>query len=267
MLDFDNIDDWDSKLTAKLRPHLSNSVKKKLMEAAQEYEYIEDALDMLFDLTDRDAIIDTLVSWLQSRNIVGYHGSRLTDAEVNSIQVNGLIPLEPETRRDRLIGAFSSNLRWPEVAHKLDATIQAYGQGNRAGQRVGQVHLTLSRAGLTQGFNHYLVYGSEFDQHVAQELLGREGVVHLASYGKPRVFKVVVPGALALDAANRYFTIDDFRERGEIPNLASEFLKSWVYRLVYPSFQSQTLKVDCGMVFRQTIPATWIAGFDTLNET
>lgn len=267
MLDFDNIDDWAPKLTAELRPHVSNSVELKLMEAAPEFEYIEDVRDMLFDLTDRDAIIDTMVSWLRSRNIAGYHGSRLTDAEVNSIQVNGLIPLEPETRRDRLIGALSSNLRWPEVAHQLDATIQVHRQGSRAGSREGQVHLTLSRAGLTQGFNHYLIYGSEFDQHVARELLGTEGMKLLASYGEPRVFKVEVPGALALDAANRYFTVDDFRDIGEIPNLAREFLKSWVYRLVYPSFQSHTLKVDCGMVFRKTIPAVWIKGFDTLNET
>jgi len=266
MLDFDNIDNWAPKLTAALRPHVPNSVEQKLVESEQEYEYNEDAQDMLFELTDRDAVIDTIVAWLRSRKIAGYHGSRLTDAEVYSIQVNGLIPLEPETRRDRFTRALSPHPRWPDVAPQLDAVIQAYGQGSISGNREGQVHLTLSRAGLTQGFNHYLIYGSEFDQHVAQELLGTEGMELLAIYGEPRVFKVAVPGDLALDAANRHFTVDDFRDRGEIPNLVSEFLKSWVCRLVDPSFQSQTLKVDCGMVFRQTIPATLITGFDTLSE-
>jgi hypothetical protein len=265
-LDFDNIEDWAPKLTAALRPHVSNYIEQKLLEAAPEYEYIEDTQDMLFHLTDRDAVIDAVVAWLRSSKIAGYHGSRLTDSEVHSIQVNGLIPLEPETRRDRLTRALSPNSRWPKVAPQLDAAIQAYGQGSRAGRREGQVHLTLSRAGLTQGFNHYLTYGSEFDQHVAQKLLGTEGMELLASYGEPRVFKVAVPGALALDAANRYFTVDDFRDRGEIPNLVSEFLKSWVHRLVCPSFQSNTLKVDCGIVFHQTIPAAWITGFDTLSE-
>jgi hypothetical protein len=111
-----------------------------------------------------------------------------------------------------------------------------------------------------------LIYGSEFDQWVARKLLGTEGLVLLASYGEPRVFKVAVPGPLALDAANPFFPVDDFRNRGEVPNLVKEFLKSWVCRLVYPSFQSQTLEVDCGLVFHQTIPVAWIAGFDTLSD-
>jgi hypothetical protein len=266
MLDFDDINDWAPKLTAALRRYVPDSVEQKLVEAASEYIYIEDVQDKLFDLTNRDAIIDAVVAWLRSRKIAGYHGTRLTDAEVHSIQINGLIPLEAKTRRDRLIRVLSLYPRWLEVSDQIDAAIHAYGQNNRAGRREGQVHLTLSRASLTQDFNHYLIYGSEFDQHVARKLLGTEGMELLASYGEPRVFQVAVPGALALDAANPYFTVDDFRDREEVPNLIREVLKSWVCRLVYPSFQSQTLKVDCGMVFRQTIPATWITGFDTLSE-
>jgi hypothetical protein len=90
MLDFDSIDDWASMLTAALRPYVPNSVEQKLVEAAPEYEYIEDAQKRLFALTNHDEIIDAVVSWLRSRMIAGYHGSRLTDAEVHSIQVNGL---------------------------------------------------------------------------------------------------------------------------------------------------------------------------------
>ena len=261
MLDFDNIDDWGSKLTDALRPYVSNSVEQTLVKAAPEYIYIEDVEDKLFELTDRDAIIDAVGGWLRSRNIAGYHGSRLTDAEFYSVKATGLIPLEAEARRDRLIKALSPSPRWPEVSGQLDAAIQAHGQGNHAGHREGQVHLTLSRAGLTQDFNHYLIYGSEYDQNVAKDLLGNEGMELLRRYGEPRVFQVAVPGAQALDAANR-----NFFDREEVPNLLREFLKSWACRLVYPSFQSQTLKVDCGMVFRQTIPADWITGFDTLSE-
>ena len=217
MLDFDNIDDWAPKLTAALSPYVPDSVKQKLVEAIPEYKYIEDVQDKFFDLTDRDAIIDAMVAWLRSKKIAGYHGSRLTDAEVHSVKVTGLIPLEAETRRDRLIRALSPPPRWPEVVDQLDAAIQAHGRGSRAGCREGQVHLTLSRTSLTQGFNHYLIYGSEFDQHVTQELLGTEGMELLASYGEPRVFQVAVPGALALDAANRSFTVDDFRTEERFP--------------------------------------------------
>lgn len=264
MLDFDNIDDWAPRLTAEMRPFVPNSVEQTLVES--ELDYIEDAQDILFDLTDRDAVIDAVVAWLRSRNISGYHGSRLTDEETDSVLTVGLIPLLAETRRDRLRMALSPHPRWSEVEAQLEAAIRAYGQGNRAGHREGQVHLTLSRSGLTNDFNHYLIYGSEFDQWVARFLLESEGMEFLARYGKPRVFQVAVPGDKALDAANQYFSVDERRERGEIPNLVDKFLMCWCYRLSDPSFQSQTLKVDCGMVFRKTVPADWISGFKTLSD-
>lgn len=266
MLDFDNIDYWAPRLAAVLRPHVPNSIEQKLVEAAPEYEFINDAQDKFFGLADRDAVLKAVVAWLRSEEIAGYHGSRLTDEEIHSVQETGLIPLDAETRHDRLIRALSLHSRWQEVTANLDETIQAYGQDNRAGHREGQVHLTLSKAGLTHGFNHYLIYGSEFDQHVAEDLLGTEGKELLAGYGQPRVIQVVVPGDLALDAANRTFSVEDFLSRGEAPNIVREFLESWVCRLVYPSFQSQALKVDCGMVFRQIIPTPWITDFETLSD-
>ena len=266
MLDFDNIDYWAPRLTAVLRPHVPNSIEQKLGEATQEYEYIKDVQDRFFELTDREAVIKAVVAWLRSNEIAGYHGSRLTNEEIHSVQETGLIPLEAETRRDRLIRALSPHPKWQEVKAKLDETILAYGQGNRAGHREGQVHLTLSRGGLIQGFNHYLIYGSEFDQHVAQDLLGTEGKELLASYGQPRVFQVAVPSDLALDAAHPSYSVEDFLSRGDTPNMVRQFLEAWVCRLVYPSFQSQTLKVDCGMVFRQAIPTPWITGFETLSD-
>lgn len=264
MIDFDDIDEWEPKLTNALRPLVPKSVKQTLIEA--ELEWIDDARDMLFDLTDRDSIICTVLDWLRSEEIACYHGSRLTDEEVQSIQSNGLIPLDPEARCDHLIGALSSHPRWQDVADRFNEVIKAYGQGNKAGHREGQAHLTLSRAGLIKGFNHYLIYGSEFDQHVAQKLLGADGLELLARYGKPRVFKVIVPGELALNAANRFFTVQEALDRGEIPNLAREFLKCWIHRLFNPSFQSETWKIDCGIVFHQTIPADWIKDCETLSD-
>jgi hypothetical protein len=39
----------------------------------------------------------------------------------------------------------------------------------------GKVHQTVSPAGLTRSFNHYLTHGSEFDLMVAQHFLGTDG--------------------------------------------------------------------------------------------
>lgn len=74
------------------------------------------------------------------------------------------------------------------------------------------------------------------------------------------------PGPRVLGAAHRYLSVDDMRARGEVPNLAKEFLQAWSYKLAHPASQSRTLKVDRGMVFRSTIPAAWILDTTTLVE-
>jgi hypothetical protein len=152
------------------------------------------------------------------------------------------------------------------VAGRLDATIQARGRGAVAGSREDQVHLTLSGAGLTNGFKHYLTHGAEFDQCVADVLLGPGGKELLARDGEPRLIRVVVPGPLALAAAHPYFSIGLMRGGGNVPNLVGDFLNAWSFRLAHPEFQSRTLEADCGMVFNTTVPAAWIIGSDTLAE-
>lgn len=261
MLDFDDIDNWAPKLGTALRPYIPDAIERKFVEAAPQYE---DALDLLFELTDRNEVIDTVLVWLRSQEILGYHGSRLTDTEIDSVRENGLIPLKAETRRTRLLRALSPHPRWADMEAQLDIAIHACGQGNCAGHREGQVHLTLSKSGLINEFSHYLTHGSEFDQHVAHKLLGTEGKELLARDGKPRIIQIVVPGTAALDAAHPYIDIDDIRAKGDLPNLGDQFLKSWSYRLAYPSFQSRTLGVDCGMVFHKAVPASWVLGFNTL---
>lgn len=264
MIDFDNIDSWAPKLTAALRLHVSDSVKEKIAKAAP--EYIEDAQDLLFKLTDQEAVIGNTLNWLQSLKVLGYHGSRLTNAEIDSVRLAGLLPLEAKNRRHRLIRALSSHPKWSEVSTQLDTVIQDHGDGNCAGRREGQVHLTLSRAGLTKSFNHYLTHGAEFDQHVAYELLGTEGKELLAKYGEAILIQFAVPGKLALDAAHPYFSVDDMRASRKVPNLADKFIMTWSYRLAFPDFQTRTLKTDCGMMFRQAVPAAWIVCLQTLCD-
>jgi hypothetical protein len=264
MLDFDNIDDWAPEFAAALGGHVSGSVEATLLAKAP--KFIEDARNLLFTLTDRDAVIDAALNLIRSEGIATYHGSRLTEAEITSIRSSGLIPLKAKDRRHRLRRALSLHPKWFEVADQLDAVTQAHGQGNCAGGREDQVHLTLSRAGLTGDFNHYLTYGSEFDQTVAYSLLGSEGVELLARDGNPRVIQVLVPGALALDAAHTPFSVDDLRAMGKVPNLVDEFLKAWSYRLAHQGFQSRTLMIDCGMVFRSAVPPTWIIASDNFQS-
>lgn len=264
LIDFDDIDQWELDLAAVLHRLLPKSIGPAI--AASAPQYVGDALDLLFNMSDRDAVINSTVNWIRSTNIAGYHGSRLTDSEIASIWAIGLIPLKAGARRYRLERALSRHPKWPAVAGQLESVIQAHGQGSVAGRREDQVHLTVSKAGLTTAFNHYLTHGAEFDQHVAHTLLGAEGKALLATDGEATVIRVAVPGPLALDAAHPYLTIDEMRARGEVPNLISDILTAWSYRLAHPGFQSRTLKIDCGMVFRSTVSADWIVSVERLPK-
>ena len=126
------------------------------------------------------------------------------------------------------------------------------------------MHLTLSRSGLVNGFNHYLTHGSEFDQRVAHALLGANGKDLLKADGWPTLVCTAVPGDVALKAVNRYWTVDERLARGEMPGLVGTFLKSWSYGLTHPDFDCGELQVDCGLVFASVVPPAWIVGIETV---
>ena len=260
MLDFDDIDNWAPDLANALRRYVPEPIALKVAAAAP--VYVEDARDLLLNLADREAIIDATLSWIRSTKVVGYHGSRLVNSDIASIRRDGLVPLNAESRRGRLTRVLSRHARWHAVKHQLDAVIESHGEGGAAGSREGQMHLTLSRAGLTEDFNHYLTHGSEFDQRVASALLDSEGEELLAQDGESTLVQVAVPGSLALAAAHPYLGIDDLRAQGSVPNLVTEFLNSWSYRLAHPGFQCRSLEIDCGMVFHKTVPTAWILSVD-----
>ncbi len=263
MIDFDNVDDWAPKLSDALYKIVPNSVEKEIAEA--DFKYFEDALDLLFELTDKEAIINKTLDWLSSAKIIFYHGTRLTDSEKLSVLSNGLLPLKAENRKNRIIEALSSHPNWSNVLPLFDDVIQKHGTGKR-GKREGQVHLTLSKINLIEGFNYYLIYGSEFDQNVAYDLLRKEGKGLLKQYGKSRIITVVVPGDLALKAAHPNINISFLRERGNIPNLVKEFLQTWSHKLANPSWQMENWSVDCGLMFYKTVSPDWIISIDSLND-
>lgn len=261
MIDFDEIDLWKPELSDALRPYIPESNLRRLVSVDHKDPGV--ALDSLFCVVDRQTVIDEILEWIRTVTITAYHGTRLIDAEVRSIEKDGLLPLDACDRRVRLERALSQHKCWSKAASKLDNAIWKFGSGNKSGNREKQVHFTLSRNGLTKGFNHYLSYGSEFDQRVAEEILGDEGKKLLGDDGEPRLIKVAIPGADALDAGHSIFTVDDLLKSGEVPNIVREFLGSWVLKVVDPEFQCRTLEVDCGMIFKTVVPPSWIVNIET----
>lgn len=262
MLDFDAIDDWEPELTSELRSLLPDSFEQRLMDA--ELTCVENAQEFLPELPGLDWVVDETLIWLRSTKIAGYHGSRLNDAELASVQTHGLLPLDERTRRNRLTAALSLHAEWSRVQARLDEAILSYGPKAMAGKREGQVHLALSRSDVaSHGYRQILSNGSEFDQHVAGNLLGQEGVRLLAQYGECRVLKFRIPGHLAVDAANPFFGIEWERKQGSIPNLIGHFVSSWCFRQAHPSVTIQAR--HCSMMFKVPIPADWMEGFETLS--
>jgi hypothetical protein len=264
LVDYDDIERWSPQLTHALAAVVTDTTFASIRKARP--EFIEDALDLLFELAGRDTVIDPTLEWLRSSTIAGYHGSRLTEDELASVRRNGLLPLDAETRRPRLIRALSHHPKWDTAAPHLDAVLKEVGHDGRQGHREGQAHLTLSRAGLVNDFDHYLTHGSEFDQQVAHALLGEEGHALLGTDGRSRIIHLAVPGQEALNAAHPHFSIEDLRSSGEVPNIAREVLQAWSFWAAYPDFDPRKLKVDRGMVFHSAVPAAWITGIETLTD-
>jgi hypothetical protein len=263
LLDYDAIDDWEPLLSAALQPVVSAAVRDAIARSCP--RYVEDARDALLSLAPRSLVIDATLCWLRAHSVAGYHGSRGTTEETESIRAKGLLPLTARNRRSRLERALSRSPRWHQVGSKLDSVMQSLsGERGEAGSREGQTHLTLSRAALAEGFNHYLKYGAEFDYHAAYRLLGQEGCDLLATDGAAILVTAAVPGAEALGGSNFHWSVEEMLRRGETPNMVKEFLAGWAFRLAHPSYQTRTLRLDCGIRFRHAVPAEWLVSIEQL---
>lgn len=263
-LNFDAIEDWHDSLTQALDPIVPSSIRSAV--AQHSAEYLEDSTNHLFSLAHRLAVINAVIDWLKANQVIAYHGTRLTDPEIMSVKANGLLPLNGASRADRLRKALSQHSNWPSVSLKLDSEIKNHTNGQCRGDREGQVHLTLSRSGLVNDFNHYLKAGSEFDQCVAEALLGEGGIDLLGAYGKPTLITVSLPGSDAFKGANHWLTVEDMIQRGDTPNMVREFLRAWAYRLYNPSYSTSDSRLDCGLIFLTPIDAECIIDLHTMSE-
>jgi hypothetical protein len=255
MFDFDHIEAWGPRLCRELSVAVPGDVSQAI--ARGKPILIEDARDILLSKVDQTVVLRLVVNWLKLQIIVAYHGSRLTAEEIADVRRDGLRVLKATDRERRLRTILSAHPRWPTVARRLTEVVDAYGVNwlqNNSGRREGSVHATISRSGLIKLFNHYLKYGSEFDQVVSQRLLENEGVELLGGYGSPVIFKIAVPGAVAFHAANPCLAELPIG----LPNLVRELLDAWAFWLANPTFSAQTLEVDCGLKFSADVPPEWI---------
>lgn len=257
--DFDEVQHWGPNLSA----HLSGLVHLKSAKAAicsGKSKYIEDASEIFFSkVYPEKAKFNSIVAdWVEAQTMAAYHGSRLDDAGIASIAQKGLIILSAEGRRECLRKKLSADPQW--CPDRLDAVLNQLGSGQSWGKREGQVHATISRAGLLNGFNHYLTHGSEFDQCVVSLLFGEKGKELLTKYGVPVLVKLAVPGENALAAANPY------QLNQESLNLVRQIIQVWTYWLANPEFIVAKQEYDCGLIFYNDVSSEWICSIDKVVD-
>ena len=245
MFDFDSIDQWG--------PSLLNYLSATVPETAYAFlrdrrpKYFEECRDLLFrapGVSPREIIAAT-GDWLRSQPVVAYHGSRLTSEEIRMIQSEGLRPLEARGRIARLGLILAQHPNWSNISGCLGEVVDAFGVHGLAkghGMREGLVHATISRAGLIHRFNRYLMYGSEFDQVVAQTLVGEYGLRLLADYGQPAVSE-------------------------KMPYPVGDILYSWARWTIDRKFSSADVGVDCGLRFEAPVPPDWIVGHEIVDHS
>ena len=235
--------------------------------ASSNFEFIEDAGDSVVRHTDIETASDAIYDWLQAHEFCVFHGTRLLPDEILSVQQLGLRPLVAADRRQRLTEILKTHPQWHHLEHRLAEVLEDVGPKNKQGRREGQVHFSLSRSGLANGFDHYLSHGSEFDQHVVQRLFGDQSGLHLLhSETVPIIVHVRIGGEELVRGAHPHFSYSDIIGMGEIPGIARVFLNSWAFKVANPSFDIAKLRTDCCIMQRVATPPERIIDLEKFGE-
>lgn len=267
MIDFDDLNSWENQLNCIMRKYMSNEVCHKLSMAHIEYwDMSLSELVKSLGLDKTNQVIDDIIAWIKKSTVIGYHGTRLTEQELISLKHEGILPLVPGKRENRIIQIIKGNKTCS--IDQLKETIYQFGEGACNGERKGQVHLTFSKSGLINFFPEYLLYGSEFDRKIVCNLMGEEkGKGALKRYGCPKIIKVSITGEKALKAANFCFTIDEIRQRGDFPNMVKELLSVWTFRLIKKDFDPARCELDRGFIFKEKIPPEKILQISDVDDS
>ena len=197
MIDYDSIDNWMPSLSSALEAVVPAALVQKLASRIKP-ELIEDSAELFEHHASFELVWTSVVGWIQSNSVRAYHGTRLDEDGLVSLQQHGLHPLLAADRKAPLIAALRHHPRWPEVSVRLEDELLRHGPKQKMGRREGQVHLTLSRSGLQYSFNHSLRFGAEFDQRVAYALC----VATLGQHRLPYLVEVGLSGSEALSVAS-----------------------------------------------------------------
>ncbi|MEM1291794.1 MAG: hypothetical protein AAGH67_10005 [Cyanobacteria bacterium P01_H01_bin.162] len=260
VIDYDTIEEWE---------HWIDEVMFKVIPSDFAThngcpEYIEDAVELLYQHSDRHQLEGHLLEGLDGYLIRLYHGTRLTPSELEAIRNNGLRPLNLSQRKDALSRVFKNHPEWDSVKTNLDQVLRDLGPGEQAGKREdGKIHCCFSRMGLLEGCSHYLSHGAEVDGHVAH-LLFKDAATALElirSSRTPYLISLLVSFDSALEAANPFGHSSE-----SMPPPLSLLVHAWAYRKFKTDFSPRVLRDCTAAMFAGSKPAHELENFELVPE-
>ena len=96
---------------------------------------------------------------------------------------------------------------------------------------------------------------------IALTLVGKSGLRLLASHGQAVLFRLHIPPAVVIKAANPYPKIDE-----KIPRPIGDILYTWARWAVDRACSNTNAGVDCGLRFDARIPPDWIVGHEIILD-
>lgn len=264
MIYYDRFETWAPSFSRVIDDLVGRETLQKLVSA--EFEFIEDAGALISQAAGIKKISTRIRDWISQNNFCVFHGTRLLPDEISSISSFGLRPLVASQREERLKKILSKHEDWSTHEGNLARAIEEVGPGEKLGPREEQIHFSLSRSGLVNGFDHYLAYGSEFDQRVSQMLFDDDsGLRLLQADTLAHVVHVRMTGEDLVAGGHRHFTYDDVIEMGEVPGLGSTFLNAWAFKTSVPDYDLSKLKTDCCMMLERPVSPEDLISIEKLD--
>jgi hypothetical protein len=262
IIDYDQIDEWERWIGKYILEIAPKDLTERIIKS--EPQFFEDAAEVVFDLVSREKLIELLYDRLNNFRVRVYHGTRLSDSELEKIRVEGLQPLVLKDRKPNLVKIFSRYKKWHQVESQIDDVLYSLGARAMAGKREDNcIHVCFSRTGLIQGCNHYLTHGAEVDGHVVDSLFPNDNAaLKLLKKGrKPYLISFLPTFGEAAQAANPFGTLVD-----KNLSLLNILIKAWSFRQYDPSFYPAKLKDCTAAMFHGGVEACKLERFEMLND-
>lgn len=239
IIDFDKIDTWGGELDRFFVEVSGEDLSATIKSQAHLHKYYEDHGLAILKRFGRKYILKALGDKLANHQVRLFHGTRLTKSGYQSVQNNGLIPLDLSARRMELEQILSTHPDWAEASLRMDSAIR-FIEAGKAGTRVDdRIHFCLSRNGLLKSCNHYLLVGGEVDNHILSRLFAGNDEAALVLLKTSRTPYLV---SAVFDFNDAVAAINPYGLPPEGSTLLTKLVEAWAYRKVYPDFTPGALR-------------------------